>query len=388
MDVPAQAMQPSTNDIREPVHAGEPSNAHTHALSLRAADLADAGDRARIDAYVHAHPDSTPFHTPAWSIAIAEGCGQRPHFLIVEGEGRHVAGVLPLTEIRSMLFGQALVSAGFAVDGGILADSDVAAGMLAYGAWQLAERIGCPSLELRGGMEPPGEGWATETGTYLGFARALAADDEAEMKAVPRKQRAEIRRSLSMDLHVETGSGPGDIAAHYAVYAESVRNLGTPVFPRSLFQAVLREFNQSADILTIRHGGVPGNAFGGTAVASVLSLYWKGTVYPYWGGGTRRARALRANDRMYFELMRHARARGCTRFDFGRSKVGTGAAAFKKNWGFTGVPLAYYTRTAEGAAPRVVNPLNPRYRLQVAAWRHLPLWVANRVGPWISRGLG
>ena len=43
--------------------------------------------------------------------------------------------------------------------------------------------------------------------------------------------------------------------AHYAVYAESVRNLGTPVFPRSLFDAVLDLFGDAADILTVWEGG-------------------------------------------------------------------------------------------------------------------------------------
>jgi len=124
------------------------------------------------------------------------------------------------------------------------------------------------------------------------------------------------------------------------------------------------------------------------AVSSVLSLYWNGTVYPYWGGGTRDARALRANDRMYFELMRHARARGCTRFDFGRSKTGTGAAAFKKNWGFDPQPLTYYERVAEGAKARDASPVNPKYSLQVRVWSKLPLWIANRAGPLIAKGLG
>lgn len=91
---------------------------------------------------------------------------------------------------------------------------------------------------------------------------------------------------------------------------------------------------------------------------------------------------------MYYALMCHARSRGCTRFDFGRSKVGTGAAAFKKNWGFDATPLAYAVRTADGAAKREINPLSPRYRLQVRVWQKLPLWLANIMGPWIAKGLG
>ena len=193
-------------------------------------------------------------------------------------------------------------------------------------------------------------------------------------------QRAEVRRALGFDLEVRVGRDARDRADHYRVYSESVRNLGTPVFSRKLFNAVLDNFGDDADILTVLHDGTP--------VASVFSLYHRGAVMPYWGGGTWGARALRANDLMYFALMRHARERGCTSFDFGRSKFGTGAFAFKKNWGFEPAPLAYAVRTADGVEPRAVNPLNPKYRAKIAIWQRLPLGVANFVGPWIARGLG
>lgn len=331
-------------------------------------------DTAALDAYVRAHPDATPFHLSAWSLGVAQGCGQRAHCLIARDD-RGIRGMLPLTEVHSPLFGRALVSNGFAVGGGILADSAKAARALASEAWALAERLSCPTLELRGGPAP-GEGWRHDGATYLNFARELAADDEAELLAIPRKQRAEVRRSLDNGLTVDTG----DRAAHYRIYAESVHNLGTPVFPRALFDAVLDGFGDDADILTVRAGRVP--------VASVLSLYFRGTVYPYWGGGTAAARALRANDRMYYALMAHARARGCTRFDFGRSKAGTGPAMFKKNWGFEAAPLAYAIRTAPGAEPRAINPLDPKNRAKIGLWKRFPLPLANRLGPFIARGLG
>ena len=348
-------------------------------VAVRAADSRDANERARIDAFVRAHPAATPFHLPAWSRAVAEGCGQTSHTLIAERADGALAGLVPLTEIRSPLFGKALVSNGFAVGGGILAETDAAIPALADAAWALMQRLGCPTLELRGGPVPEGD-WQIDTDTYLGFSRPLAATDDAELLAIPRKQRAEVRKALDGDLDITIGTDRADQKAHYAVYAESVRNLGTPVFPARLFRAVLREFGESADILTVRHEG--------RAVASVLSLYFNGTVYPYWGGGSHAARGLRANDRMYFALMAHARTRGCTRFDFGRSKAGTGPAAFKKNWGFEGVPLAYAKRAASGAPMREINPTDPRYARKVELWKKLPLWAANRIGPHISRGLG
>lgn len=348
----------------------------TRPLALRIVDLSDAGERARLGAWVHDHAEATPFHLPAWSVAVARGCRQKSHYLVAERGNGDIAGVLPLTEMHSPLFGRALVSAGFGVGGGVLADNAAAVRELAEAAWALAGRLSCPSVELRGGALP-GPDWYVDDTTYLGFVRDLAENDEAELLAIPRKQRAEVRRSFGNELEIVTGDAA---ATHYALYAESVRNLGTPVFPRTLFSEVLNEFGEAADVLTVRHRGV--------SVSSVLSLYWKGVVYPYWGGGGDAARALRANDAMYFGLMRHARERGCTRFDFGRSKAVTGAAAFKKNWGFEPEPLTYFSRTADGTAPRKVNPLDPKYSLQVKLWKQLPLWAANRIGPWIAQGLG
>ena len=348
-------------------------------VAINAADLTQAGERARIDTYVRAHPDATPFHLTGWNVAVARACGQTAHCLIAEHADGTLAGVLPLTEIRSPLFGKALVSAGFAVDGGILTNRDAIADALAASAWALAERLGCPSLELRGGPAP-GEGWIVDETTYLGFSRDLAKDDEAELLAIPRKQRADVRKSLDADLDIAIGSTPQDLAMHYAVFSESVRNLGTPVFPAKLFREVAAELGEHADVVTVSKDGKPH--------ASVFSLYLNGTVYPFWGGGTREARALKANDRLYYELMRHARGRGCTRYDFGRSKAGTGVAAFKKNWGFEGVPLRYAKRVAAGETPREMNPMSPKYRLQVAVWKKLPLWLANAMGPVIAKGLG
>ena len=346
---------------------------------IRRADLSDDALRRAIDDYVGRHPEGSVFHRTAWSRAVERGCGQRAHYLVA-GSGDGITGLMPLTEMHSPLFGRALASAGFAVGGGPIGDDQSAIDALADAGWSLAARLCCPSLELRGGTLPSDPAWHVKQGTYAGFKRPLAADDEAELRAIPRKQRAELRRAQGFDLEIRVGSTGQDRADHYAVYAESVRNLGTPVFPRALFDAVLDLFGEYADVLTVSRAGQP--------LSSVLSLYHKGAVMPYWGGGTGAARTWRANDLMYHALMRHARARGCTVFDFGRSKLGTGAFAFKKNWGFAPEPLCYALRTAEGQAPREINPMNPRYRLQVALWRKLPLGIANRIGPWIARGLG
>lgn len=349
-------------------------------LSLRTASVSDPDELRRIEAYVAAHDEGTAFHRPAWLLGAAEGTGNRALALVAE-RGGELVGYVPLTEVHSPLFGRVLASSGFGVGGGMLVSDPRDAKALFAALEELALRRNCSAIELRGGTLPVRRaGWSIKQDSHCGFVRPLAADDEAELLQIPRKQRAEVRKGLANDLQVTIGSTESDRRAHYAVYAESVRNLGTPVFPRSLFDCVLDGFGNDADILTVWQQGKP--------VSSVLSLYHKGDVMPYWGGGTWDARRLRANDRMYFELMLHARRRGCQRFDFGRSKTHSGAYDFKRNWGFEPEPLSYAVWTAPGHEARDADPTSAKHALLIAAWKRLPLRLANLLGPHISRGLG
>lgn len=334
-------------------------------------------DDSRLEAFVRAQTEGAFFHLPKWTAAVERGTRQRGHYLVAEQKGA-VRGVLPLTELRSPLFGNALVSAGFGTGGGILAADEMAAAALARAAWELAERLGCASAELRGGPIP--EGWQTSTGTYANFSRALPDRADALLTSIPRRQRAEIRRALGFGLESTSGTDRRHRDAHYRVYAESVRNLGTPVFPRGLFEATLDAFGEEARIDLVWKDGRP--------LATMLSFTFEGCCFPYWGGGTREARVWRANDLVYYEVMRRALEAGCTRADFGRSKIGTGPWDRKRIWGFEETPLTYAVRAANGETVRAVNPLDAKYRLKIAAWQKLPLWAANRLGPMIARGLG
>ena len=347
--------------------------AHTRD-AIRPVDLHQPDEAARVEAFVAAAGGSV-FHRPAWLLAVEKGTGNLARGIVAENDGG-ITGWLPLTEVHSPIFGRMLASSGFAVEGGVLGEDAATARRICAAAEELAQRLSCPTIELRGGIA--GEGWDVTTDSHCGFVAPLAEDGDAQLLAIPRKQRAEVRKGLKNDLAVDIGRGEHERAAHYTVYATSVRNLGTPVFPRALFDAVMDALD--ADILTIRHRGEP--------VASVLSLYHDGAVMPYWGGGVWAARSLRANDRMYYELMRHARARGCDRFDFGRSKTGSGAWSFKKNWGFEPEPLSYASWTAPGHEKRDADPTSDRHQARIAMWKKLPLPIANRIGPLIARGLG
>ncbi len=348
------------------------------AVSIALADLTDRPQAEEIDRWICARSDSTPFHRPAWLLAVARGCRQQAMMLVAR-HGEEICGVLPLNLIASRLFGRALVSSGFAVDGGILADDPAIVEALAERCWQLAGQHKCPTAELRGGQLPQA-GWTMKSGAYLNFAKPLEADDETQLLAVPRKHRAEIRRGLGNGLDVEIGRGRHMLDIHYRLYAENVHRLGTPVFPKALFVQVLEAFGDAADILIVSKDGVP--------LTSLFTLYHGTACMPYWQGSALAARSFRSNEVGYFHLMSHARQRGCAIFDFGRSKVGTGPAAWKKTWGWEGEPLVYATWAEPGKEARDINPLSPQYQRKVELWKKLPLPIASFLGPHLSRGLG
>ncbi len=333
------------------------------------------GDGQGWDDFVLSCPAGTVFHLSAWKRVIERAFGHRTHYLIAR-RGPAVTGVLPLTHVKSLMFGSSLISNAYGVYGGPIAEDAESLRALEAAAAGLMESCAVPVLELRGFSEGRAA-WPTRSGLYDTFRKRLDPSPDGNLKAVPRKQRAMIRKGMQNRLRSELDAGVDRL---HRVYAESVRNLGTPVFPRSYFRIIREEFPEASDIVTVTSDG--------QAMASVLNLYFRDEVLPFYGGGLRAARALAANDFMYWEVMRRACERGCRLFDFGRSKIGTGSHAFKRNWGFEPTPLVYQFRLAKGRATPDLNPLNPKFRLLIAAWKRLPLPLATRLGPLIVRGIG
>ena len=339
-----------------------------------------ASETAAWDAFVQSRPDATFFHLSAWRRVIEAAFAHRTYYCAAEQDGS-IVGVLPLAQVRTRLFGHMLISNPFCVYGGPLAASAEAARALASHAAALRAQLGAAACEFRY-MDSPPEGWLPDDwqardALYVTFRRAMTGDDDANLKSIPRKQRAVVRKGIERGLTATTDRNVDQL---HAIYAQSVRNLGTPVFARRYFRILAETFGEAMDVVTVRNNA--------TAVASVMNFYWRDEVIPYYGGGTDAARGCQGNDFMYWEVMRRAAARGCRLFDFGRSKQGTGAFSFKKNWGFTPAKLPYHVLVAPGQAIPEVNPLNPKYRLMIAAWKRLPVPVANVIGPALVRGVG
>lgn len=358
------------------------------ATAKRAAPILAAGpqtlhlmqphERARWDAFVRTCPEATFFHLSGWQEVLEESFGIRTWLYYVQQDGQ-IQGVLPLAEIKSRLFGHSLGAMPFCVYGGVAALNPGARKMLDQAAHELAQELGVGHLEYRGMQRahPHDPAWHTKE-LYVTFRKQISSDDEANLNAIPRKQRAMVRKGIKFGL---VGEVDDHVDRLFDAYSVSVHRLGTPVFPKKYFAKLLEVFGDACEVRTITTAR-------GKLVASVLSFYWRDEVVPYYGGGVPLARELAGNDFMYWNLMQAAAARGCRIFDFGRSKLGTGSYDFKKNWGFEAQPLPYEYKLYRSIKLPDNNPLNPKYQLFIKMWKKLPLPVANMIGPHIVRNLG
>ena len=332
-------------------------------------------DAARWDDFVERCGDATFFHRAGWRHILDDVLRHRCHYLIAE-RSDVVCGVLPLSEVRSRLFGHALVSLPLCVYGGPVAADGPAENALIDAAVELARSLDVEHLELRNRAAKRAD-WPRQD-LYVSFRKSLLPDPDANLGAVPRKQRAMIRKAIGRQLTSTIDEAP---ARFFRLYADNMHRHGSPPLSQHYFVELAKTFGPACETLIVTDAA-------GTPVSGVMSFYFRGEVLPYYAGDTEAARDLAANDFKYWELMRRACERGTRVFDYGRSKVGTGSYAFKKNWGFEPEPLAYEYQLLRRADVPQNNPLNPRYRALIAMWRRLPRPVVNAVGPMLARNLG
>ena len=331
-------------------------------------------DVEKWDAFVLACPEATFFHRAGWKSVIERAFGHKTWFYYAEQDGK-IVGVLSLAEIKSVLFGHSLSSLPFCVYGGVAADTEQARLALNSSAIALAKKLNVGHLEYRN-IDAKNVDWLSKD-LYVTFRKEIDPDEEKNMLAIPRKQRAMVRKGIKLGLESELDHGT---ERFFHAYSTSVHRLGTPVFSKKFFRLLKETFAEECEVMTIVKEG--------RTIASVMSFYFRDEVLPYYGGGTAEARDFAGNDFMYWELMRRACLRGYKVFDFGRSKLGTGAFDFKKNWGFEPTPLHYEYMLHKSTAVPDNNPLNPKYQLFIKMWQRMPIALANMIGPHIVKNLG
>jgi FemAB-related protein (PEP-CTERM system-associated) len=331
-------------------------------------------DAARWDEFVQRCPEASFFHRAGWQRVIEQAFGHKTYFYYVEVDGR-IEGVLPLAEINSRLFGHSLGSLPFCVYGGPAASSQAIAAALDQDAQKLAAKLNVGHLEYHN-VAPRNPDWHAKD-LYVTFRKEMDPDPEKNLNAIPRKQRAMVRKGIKAGLQSEIDP---NVDRFFTAYSTSVHRLGTPVFSKKYFRLLKETFGDDCELMTITKDG--------QLISSVMSFYFRDEVLPYYAGGMPAAREFAGNDFMYWELMRRTCTRGYRIFDFGRSKKGTGSHDFKKNWGFEPTQLHYEYKLVKASEVPDTNPLNPKYQLMIRTWQKMPLALANMIGPHIVKNLG
>lgn len=335
----------------------------------------DDDQAARWDRFLAGHPGGSFYHLHGWGRINADQFGHETTCLAAVHEDR-IAGVLPLVQVRSRLFGRILCSMPFVNYGGIVATDPAAEASLLDAARSLAAETGADYLELRS-PRPLQTDMALSL-RKISMMLTLDPDPETIWAAFASKHRTNIRRVYKHGVTIAAG-GAELLDEFYDVLAESWRSLGTPIYRKAYFQAILQRFPQHTRVFICRQGDRPiGAAFNGE---------FNGVVEGMWLGYRPEARNLQAGYALYWEMVKDACERGLSRYHLGRSTADSGGESFKKKWNAESEQLYWYFHRPAGGAMPQLNVDNPKYRLAITAWRKLPLGVTTRLGPLLARGI-
>lgn len=334
-------------------------------------------DHAAWDRFVLAHPEGTLFDRPLWVGSACSVFGHRSRTLLLEDKAGRLRGVLPLADCKGLLGGVARIAAPYSVYGGPLADSPEAREVLLRAALQAADEQRVGRLEIRSRV-PLGPEF-TPLDLYEGFRRALPEDPDQVLAGMPKKARADARRARK-NHGLELEAGLWLLPDLVRLFQRNKQELGSPALPSHWFEELVRRAGDAAHLHVVRRGK--------DVLAAVLSFSYRDEIHAYYSGTAEGAdREFKASTFLYCALQEWAIERGLRWFDFGRSRVGSGAHDFKRRQGFEAQPLPYGVHLVRDRQLPSLNPSNPRTEVLQRAWRRLPPRLAVSLGGLGSRYL-
>lgn len=317
-----------------------------------------------------------PSQLPGWPAIFEEGLGHRPYWLTAN-EGSRLAGCLPLCFVRSRLFGRFLVSLPYLNSAGVVATSDEAAGALVNRAVALADELDVRYLELRHERRVAHAALGSEITSKVHMRLALPGSADVLWNQLKAKVRNQVRKGREPGFEVRWG-GAERLDEFYNVFSRNMRDLGTPVYGRRLFAAIIERCAGGAEFCIVSHGAKP--------IAAAVLVHGRGVTEVPSASSLREYNSANANMLMYWHLLERAIERGQRTFDFGRSTIDGNTFRFKKQWGAEPHPAVWQYYVRRGAIGDM-RPESPRYQRMIRTWQRLPLWATRWLGPPIVRGI-
>lgn len=331
---------------------------------------------AQWDRYVENHPEGCIYHLSAWQALIKKQFGHNSFYLLSKDNDKNINGVLPVVQLKSLLFGNYMVSVPYFNYGGVLAEDKTIATELMLQAGELAKNNAASHVEFRDTQSYEGD-WGLREDKVV-MLLDLPTESETLWKDIGTKVRAQVKRPQREPVSSKHG-GLDLLDDFYQVFAQNMRDLGTPVYSKQFFKAILETFPKNAHIVCIYHNDKP-------AAAGFLIGYKNRMEIP-WASALREFNKISVNMFLYWEVLKFSIEQGYQQFDFGRSTVNAGTYRFKKQWGAKPKQLFWHYWLSEGSDVPKMNPDNPKYKLVINTWQKLPVWLTKIIGPHIVKNL-
>jgi len=334
-------------------------------------------DSERWNSYVMRSSNSTCYHLTGWKDVIEASFRHKTYYLLAEDGANEILGILPLVHLKSILFGNFMVSLPYFNYGGICADNERISSQLLNEAVAIASEQDAAHIELRHTQETI-KGLPSKKAKVC-MSLAIPDNPDDLWDSFPSKLRSQIRKPSKEGLYTKIGSVE-ELDGFYDVFAANMRDLGTPVYSKEFFRNMLRVFPASSWICTVY-------AKDGQPMASGFLVGFKDRLEIPWASSLRCFNHLSPNMLLYWNALKFACEMGYRSFDFGRSTPGTGTYRFKEQWGAKPVQLYWHYWLRNGRPVPELNPKNPKYQIAIKIWHRLPVSLTRLIGPVIVRSL-
>jgi len=315
------------------------------------------------------------YHDTRWKYLIEKVFGHKCHYIVALEEG-DVVGILPLVQLKSLLFGNFLVSMPYFNYGGVVADNDEIIVSILKSANELSIKLGCSHIEMRfDQIQDVALPVRTDKVTML---LELPDTPDQLWQTIGSKCRAQVKRPIREGVEFVTG-GEGLLDEFYSVFSNNMRDLGTPVYGKHFFKEITRAFSDNSFIVIVRLNGKP--------VGAGFLLGHQGRLEIPWASTLRKYNRLGINMYMYWNILKLAIENNYGVFDFGRSSKDAGTFKFKKQWGSTEKQLYWYYDMDVNEQLPSLNPNNKKYKTAISVWKKLPVAVTKIIGPPIVKYL-
>jgi serine/alanine adding enzyme len=338
--------------------------------------LANIQDKIRINNYIEESNVSNLYHDCRWGNIIEKCFGHTYHVLISENIEGKINGILPLVHMKSLSFGNFIISMPFFNYGGVCAEDESTQSFLISEAIRIAKDLKVHHIEFR--QEKSLNNGFHEKTSKVSMRLDLPGSSDELWKSFPSKLRSQIKVPQKGGMIARIG-GIDELESFYDVFSENMRHLGTPVYPKRFFRNILKEFPTNTWICSAYMQDIP--------VASGFLVGFKNRLEIPWASSIRKHNRLSPNMLLYWSCLKFACEKGFTTFDFGRSTIDESTYKFKEQWGAAPTPMiwSYWVRN-EGKMPDI-TPRNRKYHLAIGIWKKLPLSVTRMIGPRIIRNI-